>query len=97
MAIDQISEIGIDDKERLYIKPAIVRFTLIYRTATEVHWDEKGLFLYSPKPREWAYLDWYRHIIKVVKDECNFELVLTEQTVWSNIADELRLKILQLQ
>ncbi|WP_316753891.1 hypothetical protein [Pedobacter gandavensis] len=97
MKIDQITEIGIDDKERLYIKPATVRFTLIYRTATEVHWDDKGLFLYSPKPREWTYFDWYKHIIKVAKDECNCELVLIEQTLWINIADELRKEILNLQ
>ncbi|NII82752.1 hypothetical protein FHT21_001797 [Pedobacter sp. SG908] len=36
MKIDQISEIGIDIEERLYIKPSIARFDLIYRTATEV-------------------------------------------------------------
>tara|TARA_R110002033_G_scaffold68520_1_gene119736 strand:+ start:376 stop:534 length:159 start_codon:yes stop_codon:yes gene_type:complete len=52
MTIDKILEIGIDDKERLFIKPEKERFTLIYRTATDVHWDNKGLFLYSPKPRE---------------------------------------------
>lgn len=48
MTIDKILEIGIDDKERLFIKPDKERFTLIYRTATEVHWDNNGLFLYSP-------------------------------------------------
>jgi len=52
MTIDKILEIGIDHKERLFIKPGKERFTLIYRTASEVHWDSNGLFLYSPKPRE---------------------------------------------
>lgn len=93
MKIDHILEIGIDDKERLYIKPATMRFTLIYTTATGVHWDDKGLFLYSPKPGKWEYFDWYKHIMNVVKDECNCELVLTEQIVWSNITDELRERI----
>lgn len=50
MITDEIIEIGIDDLVRLYIKPKIQKFTLIYRTATEVHWDAKNGFLYSPKP-----------------------------------------------
>lgn len=93
MIDDQILELGIDDKERLYIKPATERFVLIYRTATEVHWDNKGLFLYSPKPREWTYFDWYKHIIEVVKNECGCKLILSGQTVWINIANDLRKEI----
>lgn len=93
MKPDQIAEIGIDIEERLYIKPMVVHFTHIYRTATEVHWDEKGLFLYSPKPREWPYFDWYKHIIGVSRDECSCNLLLTESTIWINIDDDLRLEI----
>jgi hypothetical protein len=44
MTINKISETGIDDKELLYINPDKERFTLTYRTATEVYWDNKGLF-----------------------------------------------------
>lgn len=36
MATGKIIEIGIDDKEQLFIKPDKERFTLIYRTATDV-------------------------------------------------------------
>ena len=93
MKDDQILEIGIDDKRRLYIKPAHLRFALIYRMAKEVYWDDKGLFLYSPEPREWTYFDWYKHIIKVAKDECGCKLVLSEQTLWINIANDLRKEI----
>lgn len=42
MTINKILEIGIDEKERLFIKPDKERFILIYRT-TEVHWDNIGL------------------------------------------------------
>jgi hypothetical protein len=56
MRTDNIIEVGIDRLERLYIKPKEERFTLIYRTATEVHWDNKDYFLYSPKPKDWSYL-----------------------------------------
>jgi Integron Cassette Protein Hfx_Cass5 len=88
--IDEIIEIAIDEKERLLIKPKNTRFTLIYRTATEVHWDEKLLSLYSPKPREWTYLNWYQHIINVAEVECNTKLILTARTKWTNISNELK-------
>jgi len=38
----------------------------------EVHWNDKEGYLFSPKPREWSYLDWYKHIIGVVKDEYGY-------------------------
>lgn len=96
MKIDQISEIGIDARERFYIKPSSARFDLIYRTATEVHWDASGLFLFSPKPREWSYLDWYKHIVDVVNNECGYKLVLNDETIWTNIPKELKQEIIQL-
>jgi hypothetical protein len=92
---DEIVEVGIDKDERLFIRPKNERFTLIYRTATEVHWDEKELFLYSPKPREWSYLDWFRHIIEVADKECNSKLVLTHRTIWTNIENELKKQIIE--
>ena len=92
MKIDNIIEIGIDNMERLYIKPEQTKFTLIYRTATEVHWDNKSLFLYSPKPKDWTYLQWYKHIINVAED-CNCKLIITEKTKWKNIPEELKSEI----
>jgi len=94
MITDQILELGIDNIERLYIKPAREKFTLIYRTATEVHWDNKGHFLYSPKPREWTYFDWYKHIIRVAQNECRCKLILTNKTIWVNITEDLREQII---
>ncbi|SHN73176.1 hypothetical protein SAMN05444395_107180 [Flavobacterium fryxellicola] len=93
--LDEIIEVGIDKDERLFIRPKNERFTLIYRTATEVHWDEKELFLYSPKPREWSYLDWFRHIIDVADKECNSKLILTHRTIWTNIENELKKQIIE--
>jgi hypothetical protein len=93
MTTDKILEIGIDDKERLFIKPEKERFTLIYRTATEVHWDNSGLFLYSPKPRDWTYFDWYKHITGVTETECNCKLILADSTKWTNIPYELKEQI----
>ncbi|WP_421953287.1 hypothetical protein [Persicobacter psychrovividus] len=41
--------IEIDKSGKLHLKPEKLRFTMIYRTASEVHWDDKKLILYSPK------------------------------------------------
>lgn len=93
--LDEIIEVGIDKNERLFIRPKNERFTLIYRTATEVHWDEKESFLYSPKPREWSYYDWFSHIINVADKECNSKLVLTHRTIWTNIGNDLKKQIIE--
>lgn len=94
MRQDKIQEIGIDSKERLYIRPTIEKFTMIYRSAAEVHWDTTGLFLYSPKPREWSYLDWYKHIVSLIQTDCDCQLVLAEETKWINIDENLKEQII---
>ncbi len=95
MTLDDVLEIGIDDQERLYLKPEKEKFTLIYRSATEVHWDNNGAFLYSPKPREWSYLDWYKHIVSVALDEYGCKLKLTSKTNWQNIPVDLKDEIVE--
>ena len=90
MTTDNIMEIGIDNKERIYIKPETEHFEFIYRAAAEVGWDDKEHFLYSPKPKEWTYFDWYRQIIMATKDEYGCQLVLTDKTQWTNIPNELK-------
>ncbi len=89
---DAISEMGIDSKDRLYIIPLSQKFPYIYREAMEVHWDSKGGFLYSPKPREWSYFDWYRQIISAVKEQ-GCTLYITEKTKWVNIPNGLKAEI----
>lgn len=96
LAIDSIIKIKINDDGQLHIKPEKNRFTLIWGSATEVHWDENDSYLYSPKPREWTYLDWYKHIITVINSECSCKLIITEQTKWINIPDSLKTQILKL-
>jgi DNA-binding transcriptional regulator/RsmH inhibitor MraZ len=96
MHTDKIDKIEIDSIGRLCITPHIKEFTLIYREAKEVHWDTTHKFLYSPPPREWSYLDWYKHIIGVVK-ECNCILELTDDTEWINVPQPLKTDICTLQ
>lgn len=96
MEEDEIIEIGIDKKERLYLKPQSKKFPYIYREAAEVNWEPTGNFLYSPKPREWSYLDWYKHMVDVAALQ-SCELFITNNTRWINIPKDLRAKIKQLK
>jgi hypothetical protein len=91
---DSISDIGIDDVGRLYIKPQNEQFVLIYRSATEVHWDSDNRYLYSPKPREWTYLMWYQHIVTVIRTECNCDLRITQETNWYSVSDNLKNEVI---
>jgi hypothetical protein len=95
MNLEYIFEVGIDEQHRLYIRPEKQSFEYIYRAAAEVGWDNKEKILFSPKPRERSYHDWYRHIIDIVKDEYGTELRLTEQTKWKNVSEELRSQIIK--
>jgi len=94
---DRILRVEIDDSGRLHLTPEKTKFTLIYRTATEVHWDNDKKTLYSPKPRDWNYLNWFSHIVGVAKTECSTELILTNKTEWINISEDLKNKITKAQ
>ncbi len=85
MAPDSIIEVMIDPMGRLIIVPFSNTYPMIYREAVEVHWDARGKFLYSPKPREWTCFDWFRHIVSTAGD-----FILSQQTKWTNIPPELR-------
>lgn len=93
MKKDEIISIEIDKLFRLNTKPKSVSFNMIYRTATEIHWNTQSKTLYSPKPIDQTYLEWFKHILKVTKDECYCELSITEQTEWINIPNELKKEI----
>ena len=90
---DNIIEIGIDSSGRLYIIPEYEDFSMIWRSATEVHWDIEKRYLYSPKPREWSYYQWFCQIIMAVKDEYGSDLVVTSTTKWNRISEQLRSEI----
>lgn len=93
MKADDIKEISIDDSGRLCIFPKKERFTMNFTLAKEVNWDNNQLFLYSPKPREWSYLEWFRHMMNVAT-ACNVTLVLTNNTIWTNIPTSLKDELL---
>jgi len=90
MTTDSIAEIGIDEQERLYLRPATATFPYIYREALDVHWEPSRNHLHSPKPREWTYFQWFQHIIDTAA-LVSFDLHISAATKWTNIPDELRL------
>lgn len=94
MQRDSIKEIAIDSAGRLCVFPAAVQFPFIYRAAAEVSWSPDGHFLYSPKPKEWSYFDWFTQIVAVTQGEYGCQLSTTPGTVWRNIPAELKAQIL---
>ncbi|HEX8372402.1 MAG TPA: hypothetical protein VF585_06460 [Chthoniobacterales bacterium] len=88
MTTDSIAEVGIDEQERLYVRPSIATLPYIYREAVEVHWEPIRRHLHSPKPREWSYLQWFKHIVSAAELQA-YELRHTPSTTWINIAPEL--------
>ena len=83
--MDSIAKVMIDEQERLLIFPTSHSYPMIYREAVEVHWDANGKYLYSPKPRDWTHLDWFKHIVATAGD-----LRLSSSTKWQNIPEDLR-------
>ncbi|RVU02384.1 hypothetical protein EOD41_00130 [Mucilaginibacter limnophilus] len=94
MDIDHIEAIGINEQGQLYVKPCKKQFTLIWRSATQVHWNDTGSYLYSPKPTEWSYMDWYKHIVTVIADEYNCKLLVVNDTLWYSVDNELKGQII---
>jgi hypothetical protein len=90
---DTIDEVGIDGEERLHVRPSSVSFEHIYRAALEVNWDAERRRLYSPKPREWSYLRWFEQIVAAAADEYRVQLKVRQDTIWSDVPDELRAAI----
>ena len=88
MNTDSIAEVGIDEQERLYVRPDTATFPYIYREAVEVHWEPSLHRLHYPKPRGWTYLLWFQHIIGAAELQ-SYDLRLTPSTAWRNMPSEL--------
>jgi hypothetical protein len=86
--VDNIREVEIDAAGRLLITPNAARFPYIYREAMEVHWEESCGYLFSPKPREWSYLDWFRQILEAARTQ-GCVLRVADDTRWLNIPVDL--------
>lgn len=95
MDTDEIAEVGVDDHQRLYVKPSKASFPYIYREAMEVHWDSEGKLLYAPPPPRALLAEplwWFERIISAAKaqDCC---LVVSQNTRWHQVPPALRNQI----
>ncbi len=90
MKTDIIIELKIDNQKRLTIKPLKESFEFIYRSVSDVHWDNKNKILYNSELKEASYLDWYKQIVDAVASEYCCRLVLSNNTIWKNIPDDLK-------
>lgn len=90
---DRIEEIGIDEEERLYVKPSNATFPLIYREAIEVRWNNERCYLYGAKPRKWDYLEWFQQIIRAASEQ-GCKLKVTQNVSWVNVPSKLQKQII---
>jgi hypothetical protein len=88
VSLDVITAVEIDANGRLLVKPGSERFPYIYREAMEVGWDAKGEFLFSPRPREWSYFDWFRQILEAAQAQ-GCTLRVSDATRWDNVPADL--------
>jgi hypothetical protein len=93
MEQDTIAEVGIDEHKRL-CQTLKLTFPFVWRAAMEVYWDDERGRLFSPKPREWTYVNWFTQIVWAVADEYETWLQLTCETTRSNVSDHLRLQMI---
>ncbi len=93
MKTDHILEVFIDKETRLCLRVEKEGFPYIYREAAGVNWNQEGRYLYSTPPLDWTYLDWYRHIYDLAY-QYGCKLILSSNTKWTNIPNELKEDIL---
>jgi hypothetical protein len=92
----EITNIELLNTNELSVKPAVNwnnSFQFIYRTATGVIWNEKTQCFMSPIPKEWSHLDWYANIVTSVLSEMGVNLIITPNTNWLNMPEDLQNEI----
>jgi hypothetical protein len=94
MKTELIQEIGIDELDRVFVRPASKTFEQIYRAAMQIYWDRPKNRLHSPAAGEWTHLQWWMQIRDAAADEYGVQLVFAPHTIWSQVPAALRAEIL---
>ena len=92
--MENIVEIGITEKNELFIRPAETAFTLIYREAAGINWDKDLKALVGEPKRDMSFTFWFLHILLTVKN-LGFNLQITDDTRWKCITEEDKNSILE--
>lgn len=93
MKKDKILYIKINKEGQMHIKPESSEFHMIYRSASGVHWNNDSKTLYTAKPKDWSYFDWYKHIMAIAQGDNYCKLEITAETEWINISNDLKKEI----
>ncbi len=93
MELEEVSKVEINHKGELFIclkSGGKAEYQHIYRQGREVYWDSEMKGFKSPPPRQWTYLQWYKHILDVVSEAIKLKLIISNNTEWINVDDELK-------
>jgi hypothetical protein len=90
MKNELIAEIGIDDRGRLFVRPAESTYDQIHRAAMGIGWNDETRSLVSPERLECSSARWFEQFLAAVADEFRTALTLGPTTVWIGIAPDLK-------
>jgi len=86
-----ISGVTIDGTGRMLLKPAETLFNDLHMAgAWGFRWDEPTQSLAIPQPKEWAYRDWFEHVVKIIGSQYGVHLVVGPQTRWTSVPSTVR-------
>lgn len=82
---EEITDIGIDEKSQLFVKPRTRKFSMVYRLAKGINWDQSQHTLHSTPIKDWSNYKWYLHILNTIYIDCGVELIPTKNTEYINL------------
>ncbi len=95
MIEERIVCVGIGEDGRLFVQPDEATFPYIYRTASDVRWDDVRGVLTTNAPRDMSYPNWFRQIWGAAADEYGVDLRLTDETEWVGVPPDVAAEIRQ--
>ena len=89
-----IAEVGLDDDQRVFVRPVEGDFEHVYRAGMEVCWDKASRHLsHSQPPRDWTPVRWFQQIVTAVAGEYRVLLKLNAHSTWTAVPTEVRTAI----
>ncbi|MFL6847514.1 MAG: hypothetical protein ACJ8EI_03955 [Sphingomicrobium sp.] len=91
MVNEPISEVRIDEAGRLLLRLSGTAFDDLHMAgAWGFRWDVATECLAAPKPIQWSYTAWFRHIVEIIGDQYDIHLRLESVTEWTDVPDDIR-------
>ena len=92
MAQRAIREILIDDQGHLLVRPRTpeVDYELVYRDASGIRWERTLQGFVAYQPDRWEHAMLFQQIVMAVRNEYGDCLLVSNETCWTNVPDEIR-------